>query len=233
MLFVHEVHEVTGTGGAAFEEMLRDHWAPALAQDVDVRLVWCARSLPGAVSRPEIITWTAVSDGTALERLGERIRHGDLTETAMALGAARQNVTRRVISQLNFSTLDIDLASIPKNPGPYREQGELYVHDFVPPRPGMQREFETKLAEVFAFLREMPELGTPLWACFETIAGGGTTPENVMVTRVASAEALVRMLAVDMPREAYVPGMWMVDGLRVRDTWTSRLMRSVPWSPIG
>jgi hypothetical protein len=233
VLFVHEVHQVTGTAGGAFEELLRNGWAPALAQDDDVRLVWCARSMPGAVSLPEIITWTAVSDGVALGRLGERIRHGDLHEAAMDLGAARQKVIRRVISQLNFSTLDIDLPSIPKRPEPYREQGELYVHDFVPPRPGMQREFEAKLAEVFAFLREFKDLGTPLWACFETIAGGGTNPENIMVTQVANADALARMLTLEMPREAIVPGMWMVDGIKVRDSWTSRLMRSVPWSPIG
>jgi hypothetical protein len=233
VLFVNEVHQLIGTSGAAFEEHLRRRWAPELARDDDVRLVWCARSMPGAVSGPEIVTWTAVADGAALQRLGERIRHGDLREGAAALGAARRSVTRRVVSQLKFSTLDVDLTAIPGQPEPHREQGDLYVHDFVLPQPGMQREFETKLAEVHAFLREYTELGTPLWACFETITGGGTHPENVMVTRVANAEALTRMLTLEMPREAVVPGMWLVDGLKVRDTWTSRLMRSVPWSPIG
>ncbi|CAA0124527.1 Uncharacterised protein [Mycolicibacterium vanbaalenii] len=233
MLFVNEVHQLSGTSGAAFEELLRCQWAPALARDDDVRLVWCARSLPGAVSGPEIVTWTAVADGAALQRLGERIRHGDLREGATALGAARRAVARRVASQLNFSTLDVDLALIPGGPEPHREQGDLYVHDFVLPQPGMQREFETKLAEVHAFMREFAELGTQLWACFETVIGGGTQPENIMVSQVANAEALTRMLTMEIPREAVVPGMWMVDGLKVRDTWTSRLMRSVPWSPIG
>lgn len=233
MLFVHEVHQLVRDAAPTFEELLRSQWAPALARDDDVRLVWCARSTPGAVSQPEIITWTAVSDGTALERLSARIRRGDLQGDADCLDAARSAVTRRIVSQLDFSTLEVDLATVPRQPEPYRQQGDLYVHDFVPPRPGMQREFEKKLAEVHAFLLEFEELGTPLWACFETVVGGGPHPENVMVTRVASADALVRMLSVEVPREAVVPGMWLYDGLRVRDTWTSRLMRSTPWSPIG
>jgi hypothetical protein len=233
VLFIHEVHEVAGQAGAALEELLRDHWAPAVARDEDARLVWCARSMPGAVSFPEIITLTALPDGAALERFANRVRCGDLREEADVLDAERTQVTRRILSQLAFSPLQIDLAAIPTHPEQYREQGELYVHDFVPPRLGMQREYETKMGEVFLFLRDLKELGTPIWAGFETVAGGGTVPESVMFTHVANAEAAVRMLTLELPREAVVPGMWMYDGLKLRDTWTSRLLRSVPWSPIG
>lgn len=233
MLFVHEVHEVAGQAGAAFEELLRDRWAPALGRDSETRLVWCARSMPGAVSFPELITLTALSDGAALERFGTRMRRGDLREDAAALDARRVRVTRRIVSQLEFSPLEIDLAAIPTHPEPYREQGEMYVHDFVPPRLGMQREYEAKMGEVFVFLRDLKELGTPIWAGFETVAGGGTVPESLMYTHVANAEAAVRMLTLELPREAVVPGMWMYDGLKLRDTWTSRLLRSVPWSAIG
>lgn len=97
----------------------------------------------------------------------------------------------------------------------------------------MQREYEAKMGEVFVFLRDLKELGTPIWAGFETVAGGGTVPESLMYTHVANAEAAVRMLTLELPREAVVPGMWMYDGLKLRDTWTSRLLRSVTWSPIG
>jgi hypothetical protein len=233
VLFIHEVHEVAGQAGAAFEELLRARWAPALARDDEARLAWCARSMPGAVSFPELITLTALPDGAALERFGTRMRRGDLRDAAAELDTHRVRVTRRIVSQLDFSPLEIDLGALPPHPEPYRAQGELYVHDFVPPRLGMQREYEAKMGEVFVFLRDLKELGTPIWAGFETVAGGGTVPESLMYTHVANAEAAVRMLTLELPREAVVPGMWMYDGLKLRDTWTSRLLRSVTWSPIG
>lgn len=233
MLFIHEVHQLAGQTGGAFEQLLQDRWAPALAREDDARLVWCARSMPGAVSFPEIVTLTAVRDGAALERFGTRLRDGDLSDDAAALEAVRAGVARRVLSQLDFSPIDIDLAAIPAHPESHRQQGELYIHDFVPPQPGMQREFESKLAEVFAFLRDLKELGAPIWAAFETVAGGGPSPENLMVTQLANAEALMRTLTVEVPRDAVIPGMWMYDGLKVRDTWTSRLLCTVDWSPIG
>jgi hypothetical protein len=33
--------------------------------------------------------------------------------------------------------------------------------------------------------------------------------------------------------EHVVPGSWLYDALALRDTWVSRLVRSVPWSPIS
>ena len=63
-------------------------------------------------------------------------------------------------------------------------------------------------------------------------AGGGTVPENLMITHIGTAQAGADLLKMDIPRSAFEPGQWMYEALGLRDTWTSRLVRTVSWSPI-
>ena len=43
---------------------------------------------------------------------------------------------------------------------------------------------------------------------------------------------LADLLAREVPPEFRQPGTWMIDALRVRDDWESRLLRTVRWSPL-
>ena len=63
MFFVHQIHALSSATAADFETTLREEWCPAVAHDAGTKVVWCARSMPGAISFPEIITLTAVADG--------------------------------------------------------------------------------------------------------------------------------------------------------------------------
>src|SRR5262245_47098465 len=100
MFYVHEIHALDATEAEQFELLVREQWVPALASDPRTRLVWCVRSMPGTASYPELITMTAVEDGAALERLGERYRSGDLRELSSELGRHRTGVQTRVFAAL-------------------------------------------------------------------------------------------------------------------------------------
>ena len=232
MFFVHEVHALDPAATGAFETALRDDWVPALASDDRTRLVWSARSMPPAISYPEIVTLTAVTDGDALERLGERVRRGDLRDRSVELGRLRRTHTVRVMAGLEeFNPYTVDLADLPlvRADAPT----EMDIHDFVVPRLGMQRVYEVQMRESFLKMLEIEALPMRIWAGLETVAGGGRTPESLMITHAAHSRAIAELLTHGNPRVAPEPGTWMADALKLRDTWISRLVRSLPWSPTS
>jgi hypothetical protein len=232
MFYVHEIHALDAAEADGFETIVREQWVPALAGEAGMRLVWCVRSMPGTASYPELITMTAVEDGPALERLGARYRTGDLRKLSMELGRRRAGVTTRVLASLEeFNPYSVDLDDVPlvRDDTP----SQMYIHDFVVPQPGMQRIYEVQMREAFMKMLEMDALPMKTWGGFETVAGGGRIPLSLMVTSIAHAPAISNLLSEGNPRVAPEPGTWMREGLKLRDTWISRLVRSVPWSPTS
>ena len=232
MFYVHEIHALNAARADSFEATIRDQWVPALAAEPGTRLVWCVRSMPGTASYPELITMTAVEDGAALERLGARYRSGDLRELSSELGRQREGVTTRVLASLEeFNPYSVDLDEVPlvRDGAP----SEMYLHDFVVPQPGMQRVYEVQMREAFMKMLEIDALPMKTWAGFETVAGGGRVPLSLMVTWIAHPPAISNLLSQGNPRVAPEPGSWMSEGLKLRDTWVSRIVRSVPWSPTS
>ena len=232
MFYVHEIHELDAATAGHFEAMIREQWVPALAADQGTRLVWCVRSVPGTASYPELITMTAVEDGAALERLGSRYRTGDLRELSSELGRHRKGIATRVFAALEeFNPYSVELGELPlvRDGAPT----EMYIHDFVAPQPGMQRLYEVQMREAFMKMLEMDALPMKTWGGFETVAGGGRVPQSLMITWIANAPAISNLLSQGNPRVAPEPGSWMSEGLKLRDTWVSRIVRSVAWSPTS
>jgi hypothetical protein len=232
MFFVHEIHSVDPAQTDAFETTLREEWVPALAADDGIRLVWCVRSMPAAISFPELITLTAVEDGRALERFGDRMRAGDLRGPGLELASHRRQVATRVLAPLEeFNPYQVDLTDVPltRDDAPSR----MYIHDFVVPQPAMQRRYEVQMREAFMTMLDLEGLEMLIWAGLETVSGGGRTPLSLMLTHIGSAAAGANLLAEGNPRVRPEPGTWMHEGLKLRDTWVSRLVRSVPWSPTS
>jgi hypothetical protein len=52
MFFVHQIHALSSATAAEFETTLREEWCPAVARAAGTKVVWCARSMPGAISFP-------------------------------------------------------------------------------------------------------------------------------------------------------------------------------------
>ncbi|CUU56653.1 hypothetical protein Ga0074812_108181 [Parafrankia irregularis] len=231
MFFVHEIHSLTPARAPRYESLLRELWGPALAGDDRTRLVWCVRSVPGSHTLPEIVTLTAVADGATLADLGERTRRGDLRAAAVALAAERVGITRRMLAPLRFSRYEPDLATLLAEPS--EASDALYIHDFVLPRTGMQRPYEDAMEQVFLRALDVEYSDFVMWGGFETVAGGGDVPENLMITQIQNPAAGTRLLSHGNPRESIRPGSWLHDSLKLRDTWTSRLVRALPWSPTA
>lgn len=231
MFFVHEIHALTPAGAPRYETLLRELWGPALAGDRRTRLVWCVRSIPGSHALAEIVTMTGVADGSALAELGARTRGGDLRAAAATLAAGRVGITRRVLAPLRFNRYAPDLAALPETPA--QPSDALYIHDFVPPRTGMQRSYEDAMEQVFLRALDVEYADFSLWGGFETVAGGGEVPESVMITGILRPAAGTQLLGQGNPRESVKPGAWLYDSLKLRDTWTSRLVRTLPWSPTA
>ena len=232
MFYVHEIHALNAARADSFETTIRDQWIPALAAEPAMRLVWCVRSMPGTASYPELITMTAVEDGAALERLGTRYRSGDLRELSSELGRQREGVTTRVLASMEeFNPYSVELDELPlvRDSAP----SQMYLHDFVVPQPGMQRVYQVQMREAFMKMLEIDALPMKTWAGFETVAGGGRVPLSLMVTWIAHPPAISNLLSQGNPRVAPEPGSWMSEGLKLRDTWVSRIVRSVPWSPTS
>ena len=232
MFYVHETHTLDADTAPSFETVLREQWVPAVADDGGMRLVWCARSMPGTASYPEMVTMTAVADGAALERLAARSRTGDLRDASAELARNRVGLTTRVLASLEeFNPYSVDLDAVPV----VREGAptEMYIHDWVVPQPGMQRIYEVQMREAFMKMLEMDAIPMKTWGGFETVAGGGRVPLSLMVTWIANAPAITGLIAEVKPRVALEPGSWIREGLKLRDTWISRLVRSVPWSPTS
>lgn len=231
MFYVHEIHSLRPSGADRYEGMLRDEWVPAVAEDPETRVVWCVRSVPGSVTGFELVTLTAVADGPALERFAERVRGGDLRDKALALAGARAGMARRILAPLRFTEYAPDLANLPVLADGVEDR--LYIHDFVPPRIGMQRPYEDGMEQAFLNSLKVEYSDFVMWGAFETVAGGGNVPENLMLTRIETPSAGVTLLSHGNPRESLKPGAWMYEALKLRDSWTSRLVRTVPWSPTS
>jgi hypothetical protein len=230
MFFVHQIHALSSATAAEFETSLREEWCPAVAREAGTKVVWCARSMPGAISFPEIITLTAVADGATLERYGERVRGGDLVGTGEALAALRSTLTTRIMTPLKFNPLSFDLDAVPLE-GADRD-GAMYLHDFVRPRIGAQRAYEDAMEKVYMSMPDDELLQIVIWAGLETVDGGGPVPETLNISHVRSAAAETQLLAFEAPRENKQLGNWMYDALKLRDTWTTRLVRGLRWSPL-
>jgi hypothetical protein len=173
---------------------------------------------------------TAFADGAALEHYGERVRDGDLAGESDALAALRTGVTTRVMTPLKFNPLSFDLDALPLV-GPDRD-GAMYLHDFVPPRIGAQRAYEDAMEKVYMSMPDDELLQIVIWAGLETVAGGGPVPESLNISHVRSAAAETQLLAFEAPRDNKQLGNWMYDALQLRDTWTTRLVRGLRWSPL-
>jgi len=67
-------------------------------------------------------------------------------------------------------------------------------------------------------------------ACWRTCPGTGRVDEVLLLQRILDWGAFARLLAGGESAEQR--GGWMEEGLRYRDRWESKLLRTVPWSPL-
>ena len=146
MLVIEETHTVIGRKVADFEALSRDVWMPALAQSDDCRLLWFFH-LFTVYDAFGYVTITALRDDAAYEKHAERLQSGDLAEPAERLDACRYDVTSRIMTELPFAPLQVDLADVPTTPNDATPA--VYMEDTMYPIVGQLRPFEHALETIY------------------------------------------------------------------------------------
>jgi hypothetical protein len=230
MLYLHQILTVAPPRRAEIDARLRDDWLPAVARDDGARLAWVASSMDCGTYADEICTFTVLRDPAALARHGERVRTGDLSGLAVQLADSVVKQELRLMKPLRYNPFTVNIDDIPT--APVDAPTVSYMHDFVPPCLGQNRGYEDMMEQRYMALSEKELSGVVLYGAFETAAGAGPMPEHFNLSKIRSTDALIQLLAHEIPKEYKAMGSWMWEALGVRDRWTTRLVRCASWSPV-
>lgn len=235
MLFLHETHSVIGRAEDEFEDLFRgpDGYMARLADSGDARLLWYLEHVHGTGAAYNVVTITAVRDGAAWERLAQRVTGGDLREWVGRVDQVRHDAVGKLLQALPWSPMhDLDLATVPVKPEGEREL-VLYMEDTAYPHVGKVHDYLEAAGRQYAPSLQRPNPLLQMVAAFQPAFGTGRRREVVLWQRVADHQALLRLFTTAIPERMKAPGTWMHDALEVRDQWTSRLLRTSAWSPLG
>jgi len=234
LLFLHEIHEVVGAREEEFEASFRRTWLPALARDGDARLLYFLHHAHGSGPSYQVVTITAIRDGSAWERLAERVSGGDLAGWAQDVDRLRHDVSAKLLVPLPWSPLrEVDLAAVPV--AGEEHDPTLFMEDTVWPFEGQLEEYVRKSGSHYA--AEMARAGAAgrsllrVEAGFRTAFGCHRRREIVLWQKIVQPGLLKALLTREVPSEYKQPGSWMHDALALRDRWQSKLLRSARWSP--
>ncbi len=234
MLFMHEVHSVVGEKEREFEAAYRDEWMPRLASGDDARLLWYLNQAHGSGPAYTVVTVTAVPDGDAYQRLAERLRGGDLLDWSRAIGEMRHDVVGKMLVPVHWSPLsEVDLAAVPTDGAEH--ELSLYMEDTGWPSAPLDDYIDFWNDEYFQMMRKLPadRRILEIEGCFQVAFGTHRRPEAILVQKILSYDLLMGLISEP---ENYDPDRWpgsyMHRGLRYRDQWESRLLRSSAWSPL-
>jgi hypothetical protein len=219
MLLIQDIHIVIGREEMPFEDLYRTELAPAIATDPGTRLAAFFWAPHGGGEGYEAVTLTAAADLDAIERHQDRTATGDLARLWGSLEAKQ----REIQSSLGVLASSSALAN-------------RSLDDFTP------GEHPTAVFRLDAF-RAGGAIADAVAGVEEQIAGGsagggvsvvgcwspflGELDEPVVwvLNRVVSDEALRSLVAE--------PGLpWSGVPRVVGAARTTRLLRSVTWSPI-
>jgi len=235
MWFLHETHELIGREEDAFEALVRDEWMPSLAKEADARLLYYLKHAHGTGVSYRSITITALADGAAWERLAGSVDRGALRPLAERMDGLRHDVHAKILVPLPWSGIqEVALGEVPIDG---REHGlTVFMEDTVWPYEGILETYVERAGAHYA--QEMAEHERASNAIlqvqggFRTAFGSHRRREIVLWQKVVEPRALGPLITREVPDAMKLPGGWMHDALEIRDQWESRLLRTVPWSPL-
>jgi hypothetical protein len=234
MLFMHETHRVIGRHASAFEDLYRHGWMTELARGNDARLVWYLNHAMGSGPAYQVVTITAISDGTAWEELAQRMLGGDLSELTANLDAFRYEVEGKLITPVYWSALqELDLATVPTDGSEH--DLSVYMQDTGWPDAPLDDYIGLWDHDYWQFMRQIPpdQKLLDIQACFQVAHGSGIRPEAILMQKIMNFSTLGHLLtSVEEYDPTTWPGSYMAKGLELRDQWESKLLRTSTWSPI-
>ena len=233
MLFLHEVHEVTGKREDDFESAIRDGWMRALAESDEARLLYYMNQAHGSGKSYQVVTLTGINGGAAWERLARRIQSGDLQKWMRELDELRRDVTGKILMPVYWSPLqEVDFASVPTD-GREHELS-LFMEDTGWPYSSLDEYIRMWDVDYYQVLSKYPSdrMMLDIQACFQTAHGTHLRREAILWQKIVNRDGLLNLLANETPAEYKGPGSYMHKALEYRDDWQSRLLRTSSWSPL-
>ena len=229
MLFLHEVHKVVGPKERDFEAAIRDELRAILGVDDRARLLWYLHQAHGTGPAYTVITITAFSDAAAWHDMAVRFHAGDLRGFASELDQLRHGVTGKLLLPTRWSPMEPpDMAALNQ---PVEHEPTLYMEDTGWPHDGMLDDYYQLLGDLYAPMLKGSKL-LELQAAFQPAYGTGRRAEIILWQKILDHQGLLKLLESEPPH-AYPEESWMVQALKVRDQWESRLLRTAPWSPLA
>jgi len=227
MIFLHETHEISGGRISEFEESFRREWQPLVEADGRARLLWYWHHTHGTGPSYQAVTLSAVRDWQAWGTIAAEVAGaGKLADWSAEIGAVRREVTSKILLPAPWSPIrEADLAAPPaKEDGP----PGIYLHDTGWPFPGRLHSYVRALGEVYYPQVRRSQM-ISVEGCWMVAAGTGRHHEVVLLQRVLDWQRFSHLLTDG--EAASRAGEWMQEGLRHRDRWESKLLRSASWSP--
>lgn len=226
MIFLHEIHEVIGGQTAAYEAALQSQWRPLIEAHGTARLQWLWHLTHGTGPSYQLVSITAVRDWTAWGELVTDMRGATWAPWWETCWTMRREVVSKLLQPAPWSPLQtVDLAAAPTS----SDTPALYLHDTGWPYVGKLDAYVDALGSVFYPATRNYKM-IRVEACWTVCPGTGRHHEVVLLQRVLDWPAYSHMLtAGERPSR---PGDWMVEGLKYRDRWESKLLRPAESSPL-
>jgi hypothetical protein len=231
VIFVQEVHEVAGRDEDAFDDLLRDRWAPEVAASGDARLAWACRQAHGTGLSYRVVTYTAAPSAEAWGRLADRFAGGDLRGLATDLDRLRHGSQATLLRPVPWSPLQeihLDAMDVTGNGPP-----ALFMEDTAWPFRDRLDEYLEQAGDLYTGTLAEGHSMLEMVAAFQPLWGTGRWRQVVLWQRVTDPERLLGLFQTEVPPKYRAPGTWMHDALELRDQWESRLLRTLPWSPLA
>jgi len=225
MIFVHEIHEAVAGKMEELGELVRTVWRPLVEEQRQARLLWFWELTHGTGASYQAVSLTAVRDWEAWGDLVARAAHFD--EWRRRVATVRRDVTAKILLPVPWSPLaDVDLDAEP--PAREVEHPALYLHDTGWPFPGQLEAYVDALGTVFLPQTRQTRMISVV-GCWTVAPGTGRHHEVVLLQRIEDWPRFSELLA--RGEQGAQRGGWMVEGLRYRDRWESKLLRCARWSP--
>jgi hypothetical protein len=225
MIFLHETHDVAAGKMEQFWEAVRTEWRPLVEEDGAARLLWAFELTHGTGVSYQAITITAVRDWSAWGALAER-DDARIRDWRRRSGTLRHEVTAKLLLPASWSPLrDVDLVSAAAADGP----PALYLHDTGWPFPGGIDDYVDALGSIYyPQMRQSRMISVE--ACWRVALGTGRQHEAVLLQKILDWPRFTELLS--RGEQGGQRGGWMEAGLRYRDRWESKLLRTAAWSPL-
>ena len=231
MIYLHETHEVIGGKMDDFSEAMRSQWRPLIEHDGLARVLWFCKVPHGTSVSYQAISITAVKDWQAWGAIADRsLSDPNWKAWNNDVCQYRRDVVGKLLVPNARSPLqDVDLSTVeaPADDG----IPSVYLHDTGWPYPGLMDDYVDALHSI---LEPQMEAVKPyvitVAAGWRTSPGAGHFHEAILLSKIHNFELFSFIITVGEPEPQ--PGEWMVEGLKYRDKWESKILRTVDWSPM-